>query len=323
MSHSPMVTADDSLWGTYSSMDRRSPLLIDKQGHPLTYQELEAQQGNQYAQEATPEHWKEQWQAIRQGVAHLAADVEQANLDALIVIGDDQMELFSYANIPALSIYYGEKLVSGVFPDYPGMDKDVLRAFAVGYAMEARHEFASNPAFALELIERLIDMGFDVGAHREMPTTGPAQGIGHAYGIMVTQLMTKRQIPMVPVLVNTYHAPNQPTPSRSYDLGTAIRAAVEASPLDFRVGIIASGGLSHFVTDEDLDMRVLKALREGNELELRNLPRHLLNSGNSEIRNWITVAAASTHLTYRWDEYIPVYRTAAGTGCGIAFSVWS
>ncbi|MBO0685538.1 MAG: extradiol ring-cleavage dioxygenase, partial [Candidatus Dormibacteraeota bacterium] len=108
-----------------------------------------------------------------------------------------------------------------------------------------------------------------------------------------------------------------------YDLGRAIRKAVETMPGELRVAVIASGGLSHFVTDERLDREVLEALRKGDERCLRDIPVHLLNSGNSEIRNWITVAAACEDKKVAWDEYIPVYRTQVGTGCGLAFARWT
>ncbi len=42
----------------------------------------------------------------------------------------------------------------------------------------------------------------------------------------------------------------------------------------------------------------------------------------SEIRNWITVAGAAGHLKNVWQEYIPCYRSAAGTGCGMGFALW-
>ena len=135
--------------------------------------------------------------------------------------------------------------------------------------------------------------------------------------------MGERHIPMVPIFVNTYFPPNQPAPSRCYDLGLALHRAIESSPADLRVGVVASGGLSHFVTDERLDRQVFAALRAGSEEELRAIPRNLLNAGSSEIRNWIAVAAASRHLKLAWDEYIPVYRTRAGTGCGLGFACWS
>jgi len=49
----------------------------------------------------------------------------------------------------------------------------------------------------------------------------------------------------------------------------------------------------------------------------------LLNAGNSEIRNWIAVAAACRDQAVQWDEYVPVYRTPVGTGVGLAFAYWA
>lgn len=189
--------------------------------------------------------------------------------------------------------------------------------------MDVHREFASAPNFARELLASVIDQGFDVAGLGEIPSVDESAGLGHAYGAIVTQIMGEQPIPMVPVLVNTYFPPNQPTPSRCYDLGLALHRAIETSPADLRVGIVASGGLSHFVTDERLDRHLLAALRAGSEEQLRAIPRKLLNAGSSEIRNWIAVAAASKHLKLAWDEYIPVYRTPAGTGCGLGFACWS
>ena len=189
--------------------------------------------------------------------------------------------------------------------------------------MDVHHEFASAPTFACEVVASLIEQGFDVAVLAEMPSTDESVGLGHAYGAIVTQIMREQPIPIVPIFVNTYFPPNQPTPSRCYDLGLALHQAIETSPTDLRVGVVASGGLSHFVTDERLDHQLLAALRTGSEEQLRAIPRKLLNAGSSEIRNWIAVAAASKHLKLVWDEYIPVYRTPAGTGCGLGFACWS
>ncbi|PON15944.1 hypothetical protein C2W62_21100 [Candidatus Entotheonella serta] len=79
--------------------------------------------------------------------------------------------------------------------------------------------------------------------------------------------------------------PTPPTPKRCYDLGRAPRGAIEAWPTKARVGILASGGLSHFVVDEELDHMVLEGMREKSIVKLSQLPRERMNSGNSEIRN--------------------------------------
>jgi len=67
----------------------------------------------------------------------------------------------------------------------------------------------------------------------------------------------------------------------------------------------------------------MTAIRDRDGDALRTIPRRKLNSGNSEIRNWIVVAAAAEALTPTWQHYEPCYRTLAGTGCGMGFATWS
>ncbi|HEX6477996.1 MAG TPA: hypothetical protein VF043_04060 [Ktedonobacteraceae bacterium] len=335
MSHSTMVTLDDSLWGEWAAGDRAIAILFDPEGEQVTYAQLAERAGDRVAQQVTRQRWKEQYAAVRKAVARLASDVVSANLDVLIIVGDDQLELFSFANMPALAIFYGDRLASGLWtsrfalyqrqgqPASAPPNPSLQCAVAEGYAMDAHHEFASAPTFARELLISLIDQGFDVAGVAEIPSIDETVGLGHAFGAIVTQIMREQPIPIVPIFVNTYFPPNQPTPSRCYDLGLALHQAIESSPAALRVGLVASGGLSHFVTDERLDRQVLAALRANSEEQLRTIPRKLLNAGSSEIRNWIAVAAASKHLKLVWDEYIPVYRTLAGTGCGLGFACWS
>ena len=128
---------------------------------------------------------------------------------------------------------------------------------------------------------------------------------------------------MVPVFLNTYYPPNQPTPRRCYKFGEAIREAVESWPGDVRIGIVGSGGLSHFVVDEELDRGVIDALRRKDGEALQSLPRKKLNSGSSEIRMWIAVGGAVEHLDMAWSHYVPGYRTPAGSGTGLGFAVFS
>ncbi len=90
-----------------------------------------------------------------------------------------------------------------------------------------------------------------------------------------------------------------------------------------RVGIVASGGLSHFTVDEELDRAVLRACRDKDAETLSSLPLARLNGGSSEIRNWIAAAGAAEALPMVWHDYVPCYRSPAGTGCGMGFAVWS
>jgi 3-O-methylgallate 3,4-dioxygenase len=150
------------------------------------------------------------------------------------------------------------------------------------------------------------------------------EGEGHGMAYVHRRLMDEaKPIPIVPVFLNTYFPPNQPRPRRCYELGKAIRKAVESFPGDARVGVIASGGLSHFLVDEDFDRAILKACADKDANFLQNLPRNKLNSGSSEILNWVGIAGACEHLDLNWFEYVPGYRTPAGTGTGLSFASWA
>ncbi len=169
------------------------------------------------------------------------------------------------------------------------------------------------------MIEYLVDQQFDVAHSRRLPT---GQGMGHAFGYLYQRILHQKPIPALPIMVNTYYPPNQVTPQRCYELGRAIRSAVQEWKGDARVAVVASGGLSHFVIDEDLDNLVLNAMRDRDADTLTSIPRAKLNSGNSEIRNWIAVAGAVEHLDMKVVDYVPCYRSPAGTGCAMGFATW-
>ena len=131
-------------------------------------------------------------------------------------------------------------------------------------------------------------------------------------------------IPIVPVFVNTFWQPNPPAASRCYDFGVALGAAISSFPEDLRVGVVASGGLSHFVIDEELDRGFLQALVAKDKEFMVSLKDDELRSGTSELRNWVAVggALASSELTAQVIDYLPCYRSEAGTGCAMAFMAW-
>ena len=65
-------------------------------------------------------------------------------------------------------------------------------------------------------------------------------------------------------------------------------ATAKNSPI--RGAICASGGISHFVVDEDFDGRMLNAIRDRDTATLFAEPENMFQSGTSETKNWITVA---------------------------------
>jgi hypothetical protein len=105
-------------------------------------------------------------------------------------------------------------------------------------------------------------------------------------------------------------------------LGRAVRRAIESWESDARVAVVASGGLSHIVMDEDLDHYVIDAFQTKNVEALQAIPRPKLKGGTSEILNWVTVAGVMEDAPITLAGYQPGYRSAGATGCGMAFAYW-
>jgi hypothetical protein len=107
-----------------------------------------------------------------------------------------------------------------------------------------------------------------------------------------------------------------------YDFGVAVRDAVRAWPGNERVAVVATGGLSVGIVDEELDRLALAGMAERDMEKLAMLPRTWMQGSQGEVLCWIAAAGAADHLDMELLEYIPGYRSPAGTGCGLAFARW-
>jgi aromatic ring-opening dioxygenase catalytic subunit (LigB family) len=260
--------------------------------------------------------WEENWKRCQAALDRLRDDFRRVAPDVVLVIGDDQHELFNDTNQPAMAISAAARMKTGVLDDH---DSEFFKEAARGYLMDAEFEFAGHADLAEDLVKGLMNEGFDVAWMSAAP---PGTGFGHAYGFPIRKFLQPNPVPVIPFMLNTYFPPNQPSPRRCFELGRALRAAAAASPIDARIAILASGGLSHFVVNESLDHTVLDAIANKDADTLCNLPAALLDSGSSEIRNWITAAGAMAGHDVAWHEYVPIVRSPAGTGCGMGFLGW-
>jgi 3-O-methylgallate 3,4-dioxygenase len=253
----------------------------------------------------------------------LRQTVGAAGLDALIVMGDDQNESYREDCRPAFAIYFGDTIRNGntqhqTYSHFPDWYIENRQGF---FEPQGPRDYPVDSALAVHLIESLMDMGFDIASSKCLPQ---GEGEGHAIAYVHRQVMDAGSpVPAVPIFLNTYFPPNQPRPQRCYQFGQAVRKAVENFPADGRIGILASGGLSHFLVDEDFDRAILKACADKDAAFLQRLPRNKLNAGSSEILNWVALAGAVEHLDLNWREYVPGYRTPAGTGTGLSFATWA
>lgn len=352
-SHSPVLsTKDHTEWSVYAQGDYRHRELVHPDtGRSVTYEELEALAPAAVRERPlTEETFKQQYDACQRAIGELARTVQAAKPDVTVIISDDQDEMFFEDNMPAFAIYWGDR-----FPIVP-FDVDALNLppnfAAIGESL--RRGYGDEPIdvpVASELgrhvIDHMVQHEFDV-SHSTYPKTRVGgriarryptadgelgyvretpeheQGLGHGYSFIVQRLFEKRPWPILPVYQNTCYPPNQPTAKRSYQFGKALREAIESWDSDARVAIVASGGLSHFVVDEVLDKMVLDALARKDAETLQHLPRHRLYSAASEAQNWVALGGAleDTPLRMELVDYVPMYRTKAGTGGGWAFARW-
>ena len=255
--------------------------------------------------------------AARDGMATLTRRIAEAQPDVVVMVSNAHRIRRAEPH-PVFGIMRGES--------FPVLERAIENYNPDARFTEGERKTAptgtmpGHPALADALLMGLIDDGFDVAAIDQLPEGAV---LDDAFSFAYQWLFAGRSVPLVPFLLSR-DLPNQANASRCYDLGIALRRQIEAAPLDLRVGLIASGGLSHQIIDEELDRGVIDALVAGDAARLRVLPRDRLNRapGTPEILNWVTVAAALAPDTMTLVEYLPCYRSLAGTGHGVTFGYW-
>jgi hypothetical protein len=307
-SHSPQLSIRAKDWAYLLKKDETDPRLdypgLLKRAKPGIQSEL------------GEEKFLQRDEACLKAVNHLGDALRKANADVVVIFGDDQHEQFGDDNMPTFAIYHGKSIPvvrdSGV---RPAGWKDAERN---GWA-ETADEYANEDDLANHLIRALNDEEFDIARCNRLRKE---IGVGHAFSFLYRRLVPGSKIPMVPVMVNTYYPPNQPTPKRCYAFGQAVRKAVESWDSGKRVAIMASGGLSHVVIDEEIDQMTIDGLRKKKPEVLWGLPRERLWGGTSEILNWVALAGVAESMDLKFLEYVTTYRSPAGTGCGMGFAYW-
>jgi hypothetical protein len=256
-------------------------------------------------------------QRIKKGFITLEETLVSFRPDAVVLVGDDQNEVFSKAVEPQMAIFLGNE-VSGTIS---------LRL--LNEPLTENHiKLRCHSGLSLHLIEGLVERGFDVCPMHELQAMSrPEGGLGHAFTRPSRALrLADHDIPVVPFFLNAYHEP-LPTAKRCYELGVAIRELLQARPE--RVAILGSGGLSHDPLgpragwiDEELDRWILSTIEAGRAHELTKLftfGSDTFHGGTGEVRSWIVVAAAFEGTKGTVVDYVPAYHAVTGLG----FASWS
>lgn len=317
-SHSPALLMEPRAWRARADLDdRKFFVLHDHDGARVQFDELLEKADPALAAEITEAKMDERHQANQRAVAQTAKALADANPDVAIIIGDDHKEVFNEDNMPALSVYWGETI-----PYRPiGIMKwkyDPTLKQDLWYDQDPQ-DYPVASGLAYRLIEQLAADQFDPAHSKYMPE---GCAMSHSFGYVYRQMLPANPVATIPVSINTYYPPNNLSPLRAFRLGEAIRKAVEAWPEDLRVAIVATGGLSHFVIDEEFDRAFIEILRSGTAEDHASLPLVKMQSGNSEFRCWSALAGAVQGMEMELIDYIPCYRSLAGTGCAMTFAAW-
>jgi len=340
-SHTPMMSLPGENWGDRGGEDQnRKDLIRPSDGAHVDYEGLLASAAPGITKHLNRETYVKKFENIQNGLNELQKTFEQVNPDVVVMFGDDQNELLYFDNYPSISVYWGE-----ILPHYPRLTSrpDMAGTSAIAAAVYGYEQidYPVDTKLGLHVIESLMDQEFDVGHSTYLKeeytgTIGPStwylqnqyttkphrQGMPHAWSFPVCRWFADKRPPAVPIFMNTCYPPNWISPRRAYALGRAVRQAIADWESDARVAIVTSGGLSHFVVDEEIDRMALKGLEEGNGEILTSLPRYKLQSATTEILNWVAAAGAMGETKMETLCYEPGYRSPAGTGCGCAVGRW-
>jgi len=206
-SHSPQLSTPSDGWPARGERDKGNPMLIGTDGIHSNYEDLLARTDvNRIAKEITSDKMEDRHQRNQKGIAKLSEALYKANLDVLVMLGDDQQEYLQGDNMPAFCVYWGGEVnVAG-----RGAEPSTGNQPLIGYSTEDRM-VPTHAALGRHLIEYLTESEFDIGTSNFLdPSKGGASrgGIGHAFGYVYHRLMTGKLIPALPFMVNTYYPPN-------------------------------------------------------------------------------------------------------------------
>jgi protocatechuate 4,5-dioxygenase beta chain len=245
------------------------------------------------------DYWKplfDGYEPVREWLAKEAPDV-------VILVYNDHASAFSLELIPTFAL--------GVAAEFPPADE--------GYGPRKVPLVHGHPELAWHLAESLILDEFDMTIVNKMPVD---------HGLTVPLSITCGQpeawpFKVIPLCVNVIQYP-QPTGNRCYQLGKAIRRAVDSFEPDVKVAIFGTGGMSHQLQGEraglvnaEFDIAFLDDLTQDVD-RLVNISHveYLRESGSegAELVMWMIMRGAlddDAKEVYR-HFHVPASNTAAG-----------
>jgi protocatechuate 4,5-dioxygenase beta chain len=243
------------------------------------------------------------WKPMFDGYIPSKKWMSETDPDVIILVYNDHATAFSLELIPTFAI--------GVAGDFPPADE--------GWGPRQVPVVKGHPELAWHLAESLILDEFDMTMVNEMPVD---HGLTVPLNLMCGE-PDEWPCSVIPLAVNVVQYP-PPTGKRCFDLGRAIRRAVESFDQDLRVVVFGTGGMSHQLHGEraglinrDFDTRFLDDLTAdpGRLVQLPHI-EYVREAGSEgiEMVMWLIMRGAlsdDAKEVYRF-YHIPASNTAVG-----------
>lgn len=209
--------------------------------------------------------WKRKVEAYRE-------TLERTKPDILVMVGSDHFHQIFLDNCPQFLIGKAER--------YDATFYNEEREFGI-----PKYVLDGDKAMSDYMHQHLMDQDFDFAFSNELK-------IDHSIICPIITVRPDADLPVVPIYANIF-APPLPSPQRFYNLGRAIRKAIDDYPSDKRVAAIGTGHLSlelggprQFMEtgpDPEFDRQAIEWLRNGDaEAILENVTHEsMIKSGNA------------------------------------------
>ena len=243
------------------------------------------------------------WQPVFKGYERSKEWIADLKPDVLILVYNDHASAFSLELIPTFAL--------GCAAEFPPADE--------GWGPRPVPTVMGHPELAWHLAQSLILDEFDMTIVNEMT-------VDHGLTVPLSLMFgepTEWPVKVIPLAVNVVQYP-PPTGNRCYQLGKAIRRAVESFDQDLKVVIFGTGGMSHQLQgpragliNKDFDKRFLDTLT-ADPVALTRMPHveYIREAGSEgvEMVMWLIMRGA---LDEQVDEiyrfyHVPASNTAVG-----------
>jgi 2,3-dihydroxyphenylpropionate 1,2-dioxygenase len=215
----------------------------------------------------------------------MGKELDELKPDAVIVIGSDHLETFFLSSVPTFAVIAGE----------------TSRA----HFANKSYNMKVHLPLAEDILDKLVRADFDMAYSQDAL-------LGHSFAAVYEWIIADRDIPVVPIFINTY-LPPLPSPKRCHLLGKTIADIVKGRAE--RVVIIASGGMSHYPGTwkypqpaYDFDYWAIAQMERGNLDPILALSSEQLDEvGNTEMLPWYPMFGAIGNVPGELITYQPTW----------------